>query len=65
MEPTAPFVTPSPLVSRERAAEMIGLPVGVIVGWCNKGLVPTLQIGKYSLINVELLRKRCLEKEFS
>lgn len=44
---------------------MCGLPIGVIVGWCNKGLVPTLSIGKYSLINVELLRKRCLDREFA
>jgi hypothetical protein len=54
-----------PLVTRERFAEMVGLPVGVIVGWCNKGLIPTMTIGKYSLISVELLRKRCLEREFA
>lgn len=56
---------PLPLVTRERFAEAVGLPAGVVVGWCNKGLVPTVQIGKYSLINIELLRKLCLEKEFS
>ena len=55
----------APLVTRERFADMCGLPVGVIVGWCNKGLVPCLSIGKYSLINLELLRKRCLEREFA
>jgi hypothetical protein len=54
----------SPLVTRERFAEMVGLPVGVIVGWCNKGLIPTMSIGKYSLISLELLRKRCLDREF-
>lgn len=54
-----------PIVSRERFADMCGLPIGVIVGWCNKGLVPTLSIGKYSLINLELLRQRCLAKEFA
>jgi hypothetical protein len=53
-----------PLVSRERFAQAIGIPVGVVVGWCNKGLVPTLTVGKYSLINVELLRRRCLERDF-
>lgn len=53
-----------PLCSRERFAEMCGLPVGVIIGWCNKGLVPCLSVGKYSLVNLELLRKRCLEREF-
>lgn len=55
----------TPLVTRERFAEMVGLPVGVIVGWCNKGLIPTMTIGKYNLVSVELLRKRCLEREFA
>lgn len=57
-----------PLVTRERFAEMVfGSTelVGVVIGWCNKGLLPTVSIGKYSLINVELLRKRCLDKEFA
>ena len=52
------------LVTRERFAEMTGLPIGVIVGFCNKGYLPTLAVGKYSLINLELLRKTCLEREF-
>lgn len=54
----------TPLVTRERFAEMCGLPVGVIIGWCNKGLVPCMSIGKYSLINIALLQDRCLDKEF-
>lgn len=54
----------TPLVSRERFAEMTGLPIGVIVGFCNKGYVPTLAMGKYSLINLELLRKACLERAY-
>lgn len=54
-----------PLVTRERFAEMVGLPIGVIIGWCNKGLIPTISIGKYSLVSLELLRKRCLEKDFA
>lgn len=63
MAPLATFT--GPLVTRERFAEMVGLPVGVIVGWCNKGLIPTMTIGKYSLVSIELLRKRCLDKEFA
>jgi hypothetical protein len=53
-----------PVVSRERFAEMIGLPVGVIVGWCNKGLVPTVALGKYSLVNLAALHKSCVSAEF-
>lgn len=54
----------SPLVTRERFAELVGLPIGVITGFANRGYIPTVSIGKYSLVNLELLRKRCLEKEF-
>lgn len=54
-----------PVVSRERFAELTGLPIGVITGFVNKGYLPTVSIGKYSLINLELLRKHCLEKEFA
>lgn len=68
---TDKFVMPAlghfagPLCSRERFADMCGLPIGVVIGWCNKGLVPCYAVGKYSLINLELLRKRCLDKEFA
>ena len=49
-----------PVVSRE----LTGLPIGVIIGFANRGYLPTISIGKYSLTNVELLRKRCLDLEF-
>lgn len=55
----------SPLVTRELFAQMVGLPLGVVTGWCNKGLVPCVSIGKYSLINIALLGHRCIAKEFS
>lgn len=58
----------SPLVTRERFAEMVfGSTefVGVVIGWCNKGLVPCVSVGKYSLINVALLQNRCLAQEFA
>ncbi|ERJ37691.1 MULTISPECIES: hypothetical protein [Burkholderia] len=54
----------SPLVTRERFAELVGLPIGVITGFANRGYIPTVSIGKYSLVNLELLRKRCLDREF-
>lgn len=62
--PSSGHYTP-PLVTRERFADMVGLPVGVIVGFVNKGYVPTVSVGKYSLINLELLRKQCLDREFA
>lgn len=58
----------SPLVSRERFAELVfgsADAVGVVIGWCNKGLLPTVSIGKYSLVNLAALERSCVEKEFS
>ncbi|WP_018005395.1 hypothetical protein [Cupriavidus neocaledonicus] len=57
--------TPAPLMTREAFAAAVGLPIGVVIGFCNRGYLPTVAIGKYSLINVALLHKRCIEKEFS
>lgn len=54
-----------PMMSREAFAAAIGLPIGVVVGFCNKGYLPTVSIGKYSLINIALLQQRCLEQGFS
>ncbi|NOT65937.1 MAG: hypothetical protein HOP06_07930 [Methylotenera sp.] len=53
-----------PFVSRERFAELTGVPKGVVVGFINRGYLPTISIGKYSFVNLELIRKRCLEDEF-
>lgn len=55
----------APLVSREKFSQMCGLPLGVVVGFINKGYLPTVSIGKYSLINVAALQRSCFEKEFT
>ena len=60
-----PNLPPVPMMSREAFAAAIGLPIGVVIGFCNKGYLPTVSIGKYSLINIALLQKRCLEQGFS
>jgi hypothetical protein len=52
----------SPVLSRVRFSEIIGVPEGVVTGWCNKGLLETYKIGKHSLINMEALRLQCREK---
>lgn len=53
-----------PIMSRDRFAELTGYEVGVINNWIAKGYLPTFDIGRYSAINMELLRKMCMEKEF-
>jgi hypothetical protein len=52
------------LMSREKFADMIGIPIGVVTGWCDRGYLPVVPIGKYSLINVALLHQQCLDRAF-
>ncbi|KVE38413.1 MULTISPECIES: hypothetical protein [Burkholderia] len=63
--PVDRLAPPVPVMSREAFASAIGLPIGVIIGFCNKGYLPTVNIGKYSLINVALLQQRCLDQGFA
>ncbi len=51
-----------PIISRQRFSELTGVAPGVLKGWCDKGLCPTLKIGKYSLINLALLNQMALNK---
>ncbi|GHD66103.1 hypothetical protein GCM10007350_27830 [Jeongeupia chitinilytica] len=50
----------SVLVTRERWAELTGLPLGVIEAQCDKGYWPTVRKGKYSLINVAQIQQESL-----
>lgn len=54
-----------PVMSRERFADMVGIELGVLNGWITKGYMPVMEFGRYRLVNVALLTKMALEKEFS
>ena len=54
-----------PLMTREAFASAIGLPVTVLIAQAERGYWPEIRVGKRVFINVELVRKRALEKEFS
>lgn len=54
----------SPLVSRERFAEMVGVSHDTVCKWIDRGYIPVVNVGRWSLVNVALLTARCLEKEF-
>lgn len=41
-----------PVMHPHRFAELIGLSRGVVGGWIDNGYVPTVQIGKYRMINL-------------
>lgn len=59
-----PLPVSATLMSREKFADSIGIPLGVVTGWCDRGYLPVVPIGKYSLINVALLHQQCLNRAF-
>ncbi|WP_394461701.1 hypothetical protein [Roseateles sp. BYS180W] len=53
----------SPLVSRERWAEMLGLPPGVVIAQCERGMWGApIRVGKRVFVNVEAIRLQCAER---
>lgn len=54
-----------PLMTREAFAAAIGLPLSILIAQAERGYWPEIRVGKRVFINVELVRKRALEREFS
>lgn len=52
-----------PVCTRERFAQFSGLDEGVVRGMCDRGYLPTVKLGKYSLINLAALFRQCSESE--
>lgn len=55
---------PVPVMHRESFAAAVGVSVDVVTGWINRGYIPTFEVGKYRLVNLALLNKLALDKEF-
>lgn len=55
---------PIPVMHRDRFAELVGVSPDVVTGWINRGYLPTYEVGKYRLVNLALLNKLALDKEF-
>ncbi|WP_250501751.1 hypothetical protein [Caballeronia sp. AZ7_KS35] len=64
-KPEQSFNISVPLMTREAFANAVGLPVTVLVAQAERGYWPEVRIGKRVFINVELVRKQALEREFS
>lgn len=62
--PPSMAMATAPLMTVERFADLIGLPIGVCEAQADRHLWPIVRIGKRRFINVELVRKRALEAEF-
>lgn len=52
----------TPLMCKQRFADLVGVGYGVVDGWCNRDYVPTVLIGKHKLVNMALLTKECIEQ---
>lgn len=44
-----------PVMDRERFADLVGIELGVVNGWIDRGYVPTVKIGRHRLINIAVL----------
>ncbi len=62
--PSVGQFTPFPLLTREKFAEQVGVSLGVVQGWADKGYLPMFEIGRYSLVNVAALTMRALDKVY-
>ena len=56
-------VPPVPVMAADRFAELVGVSVGVVQGWIDKGYLPTMKIGRYRLVNVAVLTREALTAE--
>lgn len=52
---------PVPVMHQERFAELVGVSIGTVNGWVDKGHVPSIVIGRHRLVNIALLTKDCFE----
>lgn len=50
-----------PVMCHKKFSDEVGLPEGVILGWCNRGYVDVIKIGKHNLVNLVELHYRCTE----
>ncbi|MBE0507538.1 MAG: hypothetical protein IBX50_12615 [Marinospirillum sp.] len=62
-QPVLHVTTSTPLVSKERFAELVGLRPSIITGWASKGYIPTVSVGRHQLVNLALIQRQCLEQE--
>ncbi len=53
---------PTPVMHQDRFAELVGVSVGTVNGWVDKGHIPSIVIGRHRLVNIALLTKDCLEQ---
>jgi hypothetical protein len=51
-----------PILSAEKFADAVGIPIGVVEAQMDRRLLPVSRIGKRRFVNLELLRKKCISE---
>lgn len=51
------------VMARDKFAELVGVSVGVVEGWMDRGHVQSIVIGRHRLVNMVALTLRCLNQE--
>lgn len=54
-----------PVMARKRFAELVGVTEDTVLGWIQRGYLPVIEVGRYSLVNLAILNKIALEKDFN
>lgn len=57
--PALVLLSPVPVMTKERFAELVGLEVGVVRGMLDRGHLPAIKIGRHRMVNVAALQARC------
>jgi hypothetical protein len=52
-----------PYMSKKRFAEIVGVELGVVDGWVDKGYIPSTKIGKHQLVNVARLWQKAMAED--
>ena len=62
MQKTSVDFNSLPILSAEKFADAVGLPIGVVEAQMDRRLLPVSRIGKRRFVNLELLRKKCISE---
>lgn len=53
------------VMTLEKFAEVVGLPPGVVLGHLNRGIIPSVTLGRRRLVNLVALQRELGRKEFA
>lgn len=57
------FLGCPPVMPRDQFADWIRVEPGIVLGWMNRGYIPTVMVGKHRLVNVVQYVRNLLDQE--